>query len=124
MRLRRAAVLNVAAVPAAVAAATVGQAVAAATVAAFAAAAVAAAGGAAAAAGAAAATTGAAAAVPTGHDLHDLHVGRRLRGQRRRLDHDAGRLLGGRRRARPLRHDGGGRRPRRWLLLSLSALLR
>ena len=30
-------------------------------------------------------------------DLHVLHVGRRLRGQRRPLDHDARRVLGGRR---------------------------
>ena len=51
-------------------------------------------------------------AVLTGHDLHLLHVGRQLRGQRRRLDHDAGRLRGGRGRARLRRHDGGGRRGR------------
>ena len=44
-----------------------------------------------------------------------------LRSLRHRLDQDARRLRVGRHRARPRRHDGGGRRPRR--LLELSALL-
>ena len=53
-----------------------------------------------------------------GELLHDLHVRRRLRGQRCRLDQDGGRLLGGRRRARPPRHDGGPNLLR-WALLHL-----
>ena len=62
-----------------------------------------------------------AAATAAAAHLRERELGRQLRVYRRLLDHDAGRLRGGGRRARPFRHDGGGRWRRR--LLQPSALL-